>query len=47
MNELADCAIELKVGTGLTREWQIALGLGVVTINLAAYLRWWRQQRKS
>lgn len=30
---------------GLTREWQIALGLGVATLNLAAYVRWWRQRR--
>jgi len=30
---------------GLTREWQIALGLGVATLNLAAYMRWCRQRR--
>ena len=30
---------------GLTREWQIALGLGVATLNLAAYVRWQRQRR--
>jgi hypothetical protein len=30
---------------GLTREWQIALGRGVATLNLAAYVRWWRQRR--
>ena len=30
---------------GLTREWQIALGLGVATLNLAAYVRWCRQRR--
>ena len=30
---------------GLTREWPIALGLGVATLNLAAYVRWWRQRR--
>lgn len=27
---------------GLTREWQIALGLGVAALNLFAYARWWR-----
>jgi hypothetical protein len=31
---------------GLTRGLQIALGLGLVTINLAAYACWWRQRRK-
>jgi hypothetical protein len=31
---------------GLTRDWQIALGLGVATLNLAAYVRWWRQRRE-
>jgi hypothetical protein len=30
---------------GLTREWQIARGLGVATLNLAAYVRWQRQRR--
>lgn len=30
---------------GLTREWQIALGLGVAALNLAAYVRWWRGRR--
>ena len=30
---------------GLTREWQIALGLGGATLNLAAYMRWCRQRR--
>lgn len=29
----------------LTREWQIALGLGVAALNLAAYARWWRTRR--
>ncbi|MDP1525552.1 MAG: DUF2784 domain-containing protein [Rhodocyclaceae bacterium] len=31
---------------GLTRGLQIALGLGLVAINLAAYACWWRQRRK-
>jgi|PlaIllAssembly_1097288.scaffolds.fasta_scaffold14609_4 hypothetical protein len=30
---------------GLTREWQIARGLGVATLNLAPYVRWQRQRR--
>jgi len=30
---------------GLTREWPIAIGRGVATLNLAAYVRWWRQRR--
>lgn len=30
---------------GLTRERQIALGLGVATLNLAAYVRWCGQRR--
>jgi len=30
---------------GLTREGQIALGLGVAVLNLAAYAHWWRQRR--
>ncbi len=29
---------------GLTREWQIVFGLGVAALNLAAYVRWWRQR---
>ncbi len=29
---------------GLTREWQIALGLGVAALNLFAYARWWRRR---
>jgi hypothetical protein len=29
---------------GLTREWQIALGLGVAALNLAAYVCWWRKR---
>lgn len=29
---------------GLTREWQIALGLGVAAFNLAAYACWWRRR---
>ncbi|MFT3850926.1 MAG: DUF2784 domain-containing protein [Propionivibrio sp.] len=29
---------------GLTREWQIALGLGVAALNLAAYARWWSRR---
>ena len=29
---------------GLTREWQIVLGLGVAALNLAAYVRWWRRR---
>lgn len=29
---------------GLTRESQIALGLGVAALNLAAYVRWWRKR---
>lgn len=29
---------------GLTREWQIALGLGVAAINLFAYALWWRRR---
>lgn len=30
---------------GLTRDWQITLGLGVAAINLVAYVRWWRRRR--
>ena len=30
---------------GLTREWQIARGLGVATLNLAAYVRLQPQRR--
>lgn len=29
---------------GLTREWQIALALGVTALNLAAYMRGWRKR---
>ena len=29
---------------GLTREWQIALALGVAALNIAAYARWWRRR---
>ncbi|MEW5788802.1 MAG: DUF2784 domain-containing protein [Pseudomonadota bacterium] len=28
---------------GLTREVQVALGLGVAALNLVAYVRWWRR----
>jgi hypothetical protein len=31
---------------GLTREVQIVLGLGVATLNLIAYARWWRQRHQ-
>jgi hypothetical protein len=31
---------------GLTHELQIVLGLGVATLNLIAYARWWRQRHK-
>jgi hypothetical protein len=31
---------------GLTHELQIALGLGVATLNLIAYAHWWRQRHK-
>ena len=31
---------------GLTREWQIALGLGLAALNLAAYGYWWRKRRR-
>ena len=30
----------------LTRKWQIALDLGVATLNLAVYVRGWCKQRK-
>lgn len=29
---------------GLTRQWQIALGLGVAALNVAAYAHWWRKR---
>ena len=39
------CLLPVIYPVGLTREWQIALGLGMATVNLAAYMCWWRQRR--
>lgn len=33
--------------TGLTREIQVALGVGVLAINAAVYFIWWRRRRGS
>lgn len=33
--------------SGLTREIQIALGLGVLAINTAVYAVWWRRRGKA
>jgi hypothetical protein len=39
------CLLPVIYPVGLTREWQIAIGLGMATVNLAAYMCWWRQRR--
>ena len=33
--------------TGLTREIQLALGVGVLVINAAVYTLWWRRRRRK
>ncbi len=33
--------------SGLTREIQIALGIGVLVVNAAVYTVWWRRRRSS
>ena len=33
--------------TGLTREIQVALGIGVLAVNAVVYAIWWRQRRGS
>jgi hypothetical protein len=40
------CLLPVIYPVGLTREWPSVLGLGVATLNVAAYVRWWRQRRK-
>ena len=36
--------VQIIYPLGLTREWQIALGLAVAALNLATYAHWWRKR---